>query len=155
MTTTATVSNKNGLVRKLYLAYGANTNHEHMAMRCPDSVYIGTHEVKDYRLVFRGPCDIQAASKTSVVCALWNISQDDEESLDFYEGYPDFYGKQQIMLDNSTSAFVYIMTEKHKTLFQKPGLKYYDLVSQGYRDCGISQNQLHHALNYTESNIYE
>ena len=39
---------------KLYIAYGSNLNLPQMAKRCPAAKVVGTSEIKDYALVFRG-----------------------------------------------------------------------------------------------------
>ena len=36
-----------------YLAYGSNLSVEQMAKRCPDAIYVGTAELKDYQLLFK------------------------------------------------------------------------------------------------------
>lgn len=38
-------------MNKYYLAYGSNLSMAQMAQRCPDAVYVGTAELKDYRLL--------------------------------------------------------------------------------------------------------
>ena len=40
--------------KKLYIAYGSNLNLPQMAKRCPTAKVVGTSEIKDYALVFRG-----------------------------------------------------------------------------------------------------
>ena len=37
-----------------YIAYGSNLNRAQMALRCPDAKVVGTGEIKDYELLFRG-----------------------------------------------------------------------------------------------------
>lgn len=37
-----------------YIAYGSNLNRGQMALRCPDAKVVGTGEIKDYELLFRG-----------------------------------------------------------------------------------------------------
>ena len=39
---------------KLYAAYGSNINLDQMAFRCPNAKVVGTSEIKDYKLIFRG-----------------------------------------------------------------------------------------------------
>lgn len=40
--------------KKYYLAYGSNLSMGQMAERCPDAVYVGTAEIADYQLLFKG-----------------------------------------------------------------------------------------------------
>ena len=37
-----------------YIAYGSNLNRAQMALRCSDAKVVGTGEIKDYELLFRG-----------------------------------------------------------------------------------------------------
>ena len=39
---------------KKYLAYGANMSVEMMARHCPDAKLLGTGELKNFRLMFKG-----------------------------------------------------------------------------------------------------
>ena len=38
----------------LYIAYGSNLHLDKMAKRCPSAKIVGTSEIKDYKLTFRG-----------------------------------------------------------------------------------------------------
>ena len=40
--------------KRYYLAYGSNLNIDQMAWRCPDAVPLGTAEIPNYRILFRG-----------------------------------------------------------------------------------------------------
>jgi len=40
--------------KKYYIAYGSNLNKEQMKSRCPDAVPVGTSEIKNYTLLFKG-----------------------------------------------------------------------------------------------------
>ena len=47
--------NKNmNMTGRRYIAYGSNLNRAQMALRCPDAKVVGTGEIKDYELLFRG-----------------------------------------------------------------------------------------------------
>ena len=46
------------LPRTLYFAYGANTNTEAMAGRCPLAAPHGKMMLRDHRLMFRGVADV-------------------------------------------------------------------------------------------------
>ena len=70
-----------------------------------------------------------------------------------YEGYNlkgyCYYNKEQIpvkMDDGSTlTGMVYIMDSRMD--FGNPSKNYYDIVRQGYEDCGLDTNVLDHAVN--------
>ena len=63
-----------------YLAYGSNLSVEQMATRCPDAIYVGTAEIKDYRLLFkRGgsgtylTVEPEEGSTVPVLVCIWNV----------------------------------------------------------------------------------
>jgi hypothetical protein len=41
-------------MKKYYAAYGSNLNVAQMKMRCPGAKIVGTSEIKDYQLLFKG-----------------------------------------------------------------------------------------------------
>ena len=40
--------------KRYYIAYGSNLNVQQMRWRCPGARIIGTSELQDYRLLFKG-----------------------------------------------------------------------------------------------------
>ena len=79
-------------------------NLDQMEFRCPDAEVIGNVMVKDYRLAFRGNsrgngvASILPEQGEQVSGVLWSITEKCEKSLDYYEGYPYLYGKQDILV---------------------------------------------------------
>ena len=61
---------------------------------------------------------------------LWKITEACEKSLDFYEGFPSFYGKESIRVKNQDGVekevFVYMMNAPHKDVPAKPSKFYLD-----------------------------
>ena len=80
---------------KYYAAYGSNLSVEQMKVRTPDAVIVGTGILNDWRLLFRTFATIKKSRGYSVPVLVWKISQQDEKRLDRYEGYPNFYIKNQ------------------------------------------------------------
>ena len=83
-------------MKRYYLAYGSNLNLTQMRWRCPDARVLGTAEIADYRLLFKGSktgsyLTIEPFESGKVPVAVWEVSSADEERLDRYEGYPTFY----------------------------------------------------------------
>ena len=75
-----------------YIAYGSNLNRAQMALRCPDAKVVGTGEIKDYELLFRGNrngavATVEPKKGESVPVLIWEISPRDEFNLDRYEGF--------------------------------------------------------------------
>ncbi|HCJ56551.1 MAG TPA: gamma-glutamylcyclotransferase [Clostridiaceae bacterium] len=141
---------------KLYIAYGSNLNLTQMAKRCPTAKVVGTSEIKDYALVFRGSghsavATIEPCAGSSVPVLLWGIKPDDEKALDVYEGFPRFYEKEtmELLLDDKTvPAMVYIMTPGHRLGY--PSDYYYNTILEGYKSAGFDPAVLEQALDYTE-----
>ncbi|MBQ9030148.1 MAG: gamma-glutamylcyclotransferase [Parasporobacterium sp.] len=147
---------------KFYLAYGSNLSVEQMRYRCPDAKHIGTAEIKDYRLLFKGSktgsyLTIEPMEGRKVPVLVWEVSDEDEASLDIYEGYPVFYQKHEMEVDvksltgsepiGKVNAFVYAM-DPERPLGQ-PTLSYYRVCSNGYDRFGFDQKILEKA--YDES----
>ncbi len=80
----------------LYFAYGSNMDREQIRERCPESRFITTGRLKDFRLVFSrwsedwggGVADIEPSEGDVVEGVVYEISANDLSSLDSYEGYP-------------------------------------------------------------------
>lgn len=142
-----------------YLAYGSNLSMGQMAERCPDAVYVGTAEIPDYRLLFKGSLTgsyltIEKKKGSNVSVLVWKISEKDERNLDRYEGCPAFYYKKKMkvsmksLLDGSElgeiEAIVYIMHEERELGCPRP--YYYDVCMEGYRRFGFDKKIMKKAL---------
>ena len=79
------------MCKRYYLAYGSNLNIPQMRHRCPTAKVIGTAEIKDYELLFKGSktgsyLTIEPKKGAKVPVAVWEVKQGDEANLDVYEG---------------------------------------------------------------------
>ena len=79
------------MCKRYYLAYGSNLNIPQMRHRCPTAKVIGTAEIKDYELLFKGSktgyyLTIESQKGAKVPVAVWEVKQGDEANLDVYEG---------------------------------------------------------------------
>lgn len=145
----------------LYIAYGSNLNLTQMEQRCLTARVIGASEIKDYELVFRGSrysavATIEPCKGSSVPILLWGIQTEDEKSLDRYEGYPNFYGKEnmEIVLNGRTvSAMVYVMTPGHELGI--PSERYKISIEDGYMDAGFDTDILQDAVNKAKGRMEE
>ena len=134
--------------KKFYLAYGSNLNLEQMAQRCPTAKPAGASELKGYGLLFRGAyggavTTVEPSEDKSVPVLLWEITPADEAALDRYEGFPYLYRKEtvKVKLNGKTvSAMVYIMNDGRD--INPPGRYYYNIIRQGYLDCGFDTGVL-------------
>lgn len=141
---------------KLYIAYGSNLNLPQMAQRCPTAKPVGTSEIKDHALLFRGGrrgavATVEPCEGASVPVLLWDITPRDEKALDAYEGYPSLYEKQTLDLKlngETVSAMVYVMTPGHRLGY--PSDYYYGVIEEGYRTAGFDSAVLEEAIERTE-----
>lgn len=137
---------------KYYLAYGSNLNKAQMAFRCPDAVPIGKSRINNYELAFRrGVLTIEPSIGEYVPVGVWMISEDDEKSLDRYEGFPRLYRKEifpiliskkdhGVTIDEYVDAMVYIMNSGHG--LDVPSLAYMRTCTKGYEDFGMDPGPL-------------
>ena len=146
-------------MKKYYLAYGSNLNREQMAYRCPDVKPVGTAEISGYRLTFRGSpasavATIEPSPGHSVPVLLWEISPEDEQNLDVYEGWPRFYEKQDFPVEiggEEVNAMAYVMTPGHE--LGMPSAAYLNTIMEGYRQAGFEFDPLMEALEYSETQM--
>ena len=144
---------------KYYLAYGSNLSMAQMAGRCPDAVYVGTAEIEDYQLLFKGSqtgsyLTVEPKAGKKVPVLVWRISDRDERNLDRYEGCPEFYYKREITVEMKSltdgmplgkiDALIYIMHEERS--LGCPTLRYYEVCLEGYIRFGFPRGILEQAL---------
>ncbi len=147
--------------KRYYIAYGSNLNIPQMRMRCPGARIIGTSEIKDYQLLFKGSktgsyLTIEPKEGSSVPVVAWEVTAEDEAALDRYEGFPTFYYKAEMKLPikgirsgkvRTRNTFVYIMHEDRP--LGLPSNYYLATCLQGYRSFGFDKKMLAQA--YTDS----
>lgn len=131
---------------RLYFAYGMNTNPKEMAYRCPSAVPVGRAVLPGYSFKFNTFATIVPNPEGSVEGVLWTITDDDEFALDILEGYPEFYRKKSVKIQQGIDyiAMTYIMNGKDAD--HAPSTGYYRMVSEGYKHFGLRQSQLLNAL---------
>ena len=88
---------------------------------------------------------------------LWSITEKCEKSLDYYEGYPYLYGKQDILVQcedgQELYAAVYIMNEPYQSQPALPGKLYLDGILEGCRQNGLSENEIQKAVHTTRKEM--
>ncbi len=132
-------------MKTYYLAYGSNLSVAQMAERCRDAIYVGTGEIENYQLLFRGSktgsyLTIEQKEGSKVPVLVWEISPQDERRLDRYEGYPSFYTKERMKIkvhpllddgmEKEVEAIVYVMHKDRELGCPTP--HYYDICMEGY-----------------------
>jgi gamma-glutamylcyclotransferase (GGCT)/AIG2-like uncharacterized protein YtfP len=139
---------------KLYFAYGMNTNQDEMAYRCPKAVALGKAILPGYRFEFKSFATIVPSPKEQVEGVLWTITDTDEQALDLLEGYPGFYDKKHVKVKQGIDyiAMTYIMNPREQGFGPSDG--YYSMVSAGYQQFGLSQQQLLEARSRSNKEIW-
>lgn len=141
------------MFKKYYLAYGSNLNLKQMSCRCPNARPIGTINLNDYRLVYKGRSDdyayltIEKCEGAIVPLGLFEVSYLDILSLDSYEGYPTFYSKCYIPIkigNKTKKALIYVMNKNFD--YHLPRLEYIETCLGGYRHFGFDITILSKAL---------
>lgn len=136
------------MAEKLYFAYGSNINLEQMEYRCPAAKAVGPVILENYELLFRGNtrgngvATIAPREGSKVHGLLWWITPACEQSLDFYEGYPRLYEKEQVTVrDDKGSQFTvmaYVMTGDERWMSPTmPSAFCYRGIQDGYRQNGL------------------
>jgi len=147
--------------KRYYIAYGSNLNTMQMRWRCPNATVMGTAELKDWRLIFKGSktgsyLSIEPAKGYTVPVAVWEVTAADEASLDRYEGCPSFYYKKELEIEytgitsgrrRKRKVFVYIMHEDRP--FGIPSKHYLETCAFGYDIFGFDIKALKKAYQYS------
>ena len=137
---------------RVFAAYGVGVNRGEMAKHCPTAKLIGTAELKNYRLAFRGSkagalATIEKAKGCNVPALLWEISPQDELALDRWIGVPELYRKATIKIRRDGSpldALIYILISGKPQ--NKPSAFYYSTLLEGYRVAGFDADILKTAV---------
>lgn len=140
----------------LYFAYGANLNIDNMEYRCPNARPLCTMNLPDWRLVFRGVADIERSKGSSVSGLLWEITDECEQALDIFEGFPTLYRKEYFNIKLSgamrrdfgktATVMFYAM---NRTGYQEPSLPYYECILDGYKQNDMVLKPLKEALEHS------
>lgn len=138
---------------KLYVAYGSNLNKKQMAQRCPTAKVFGAGIMQNWELLYRGTrrdgvATIRRKKGSCIPVGLWMIYEEDEKSLDIYEGFPYLYRKQNVYVtlpDGSRHlAMVYIMNGHRKPCY--PSEYYEETIRQGYMDFDLDMGYFEESL---------
>ena len=134
-----------------YFAYGSNMNHEDMKIRCADSIYLGRGILKGYKFVYDGysnsdenaVADIIKCENSVVYGGIFKITQKDLQMLDVYEGYPKFYKRIILPIENEDNkillAHVYYRDGYRPG---KPSIYYKRIILKGANDCNLPQKYI-------------
>lgn len=132
--------------KQLYIAYGSNINLEQMTYRCPHSKVVGTSEIKDYELEFRGVATIVPKKGATVPVLIWELDERDLPTLNKYEGYPRLYRQEEMTFElngKTCTGMEYLMNYGE---LAPPSKQYYNTILQGYKENGLDEKYLQTVL---------
>lgn len=135
---------------KYYIAYGSNMSQDQMYWRCPNAELVGIGYLDGYALEFYLHATVEPSDDfhARVPVAIWTISDEDEASLDMYEGVPSYYTKETAtayLLDGTEiTGLIYIMNKIRPEL---PTTTYFFGIADAYDDLGFTSEQDHAGLN--------
>jgi len=103
-----------------YFAYGANMNLATFTKRCEDAVFVERGVLRGYKLIINthGVGNIISDADSCVYGIIWEISEEDEVQLDWYEGVESGYyqktSKSIVSLDTSNikECLVYVAADE-------------------------------------------
>lgn len=125
---------------KPYFAYGSNLLLKQMKDRCPDHRIIGKGILKGYCWIIstRGFANIITSNCDEVHGVVYEISESDEKSLDYYEGADRGYRKEMVTIElgnQKKNCLVYI---DPITTEGRPKKEYIERINGGIIDSELS-----------------
>ena len=137
---------------RLVAAYGAALNRAEMTKHCPTAKLLGATELKNFKLAFRGGnasavATIEKTKGGSVPALLWEISPQDEASLERWFGVPELYRKATIKVRRDgapVDALIFILISGKPQ--NKPSAFYYSILLEGYKAAGFDTEILKAAV---------
>lgn len=131
------------MAKRFYIAYGSNINISQMKTRCKNAEIVGNGRLFDYELTFKWFATVIPKSQGIVPVLVWKIDEQDEASLDVYEGVSsDMYRKEYISVrldsDDVIEGLIYILNEVVENRLvsmlasRLPSIQYYFVIREGY-----------------------
>lgn len=148
------------MFKKYYLAYGSNLNITQMKYRCLNAKPIGTINLKDYRLVYKGSANgyayltLEKSVGDLIPLGVFEVTPVDIMALDTYEGYPNIYSKYYIPIKigkKTRKALIYTMNPEFD--YHLPSERYIETCYEGYKDFCFDITILEKALMDTIDNL--
>lgn len=132
-----------------YFAFGANTNLDSMAHRCPGARCLGSGYLEGYRFVFRQHADVELGNPDDdVQGVVWMIDDDHLASLDMFEGFPHYYLRCKAWVHSNeigwVKAWIYTMADQDYSA--EPSESYVSMCREGYLQNSVSTKQIDEAL---------
>lgn len=136
-------------MKHYYFAFGANTNLDSMAQRCPGAQCLGSGQLEGYKFAFRKHADVELGDPNDQVQGVvWYIDDDHLFSLDTFEGFPTYYLRCKAWVHSDkigwVKAWIYTMADQEYLCL--PNESYVKMCREGYEQNGITTHQIEEAL---------
>jgi gamma-glutamylcyclotransferase len=87
-----------------YFAYGSNMDPRLMSKAAPDATSIGPGRLDGFRLEFNvysdrwegGAANLEPDERAYVWGVIWDVSEDDIDTLNTFAGHPTFYRREEV-----------------------------------------------------------
>jgi gamma-glutamylcyclotransferase (GGCT)/AIG2-like uncharacterized protein YtfP len=136
-------------MKHYYFAYGMNTNLDSMSQRCPGALCLGAGFLEGYKFAFRLHADVELANPDDRVDGVvWQLSDDDMDSLDAFEGFPNYYLRCKAWVYSNEIGWVkaWIYTMADQDYVAEPKETYVSMCREGYLQNRVSTKQIDEAL---------
>lgn len=137
-------------------------NLDQMRIRCPNAQVVGKVQLVGYEMAFAGEDDngvatIRPKLDSEVEGVLWKITDDCEQSLDRYEGFPNLYGKEEVTVQDTKGrkyrAMVYSMNAPYALHPAVPSNYYLQTILTGCEQNGLRKRPVLRAARRTQAEV--
>ena len=145
---------------KKYAAYAWNMDEWLMENQNPGAKLLGTGEIKNYRLMFKGDLPLSYATIEeydgyAVPVVLWEIDEETEKRFDRGKGFLiNTYKKKYVEVETAKGAIggvlVYAIDESYP--LNSPDLHYCEKIWEAYEKFGFDTKKLAEAIEYSNKN---
>ncbi len=134
-----------------YFAYGSNMDPQQMQRHAPGARLVGNGRLDGFRMEFTvysdrwegGAANIEPDPDGHVWGVVWEVTDEDLENLDTYEGHPTFYRRDQVTVatpQGQTECTTYRIA--HQRGYVRPTDEYLNRLRAGARMNGLPPEAL-------------
>lgn len=134
-----------------YFAYGSNIDERNMAEFCPGARPLGPGRLDGFRLEFTvfsdrwqgGAANVEPDPDGHVWGLVWELTSEDVERLDTYEGHPTFFRREEVQVE-AGGEIMPCQTYRvaHQKGFVRPTDEYLNRVRSAMRVHGLPPEAL-------------
>ena len=138
-----------------YFAYGSNMNHKQMKERCKSAKFLCRAYLENYDFVYDGYSSLRKGAVANIVPkeksvvwgGLWEIDEEDMKKLDCYEGHPNVYTREKVIVkDDNNKEYCAIVYLRDPRELNNPSDEYRKTVIEGAITCGLPNEYIEEKL---------